>query len=86
MKVLIYIVVFVISYLFGSFAFPQLVGSARMIIKKNTTPYVFTLVLWSFIYIVISFLICFLLPKYFAVYIVAHIIPLALTLRTKNIE
>lgn len=49
-------------------------------------PFTYTLVLWSVIYIVVTSLMYLYLKKYLIVYFIAQIIPLILTLRTKNIE
>lgn len=86
MKLIVYIIVYFISYIFSSFAFPQIVGSIRMILNGNRMPYTFTLILWCIICISVSLLVYLYLTKYFIVYLVALIIPFILTIRTKNIE
>lgn len=86
MKIIARIAVFYFSYMFGSFAFPQMVGSIRMLLKKNVTPYVFTLALWSIICISIAALVYVYSIEYFILYVCGLIIPFILTIRTKNIE
>ena len=83
---LTYILIFMLSYLFGSFAFPQIIGSIRMIVNGFKKPYTFTLILWSVICVGVSLLVYFYLPIYFMAYIIALITPLVITLFTKNIE
>lgn len=86
MKILLYIVAYAISYIFGSFAFPQIVGSARMIVSGSKSPYTFTLILWSAIFMCVTLLVYFYLSKYFIIYLIALILPIIFTIRTKNIE
>lgn len=86
MEIIACIAVFYFSYLFGSFAFPQIIGSIKMLLKKNVTPYAFTLALWSIICISITALVCVYLIKYFVLYVFGLVIPFILTIRTKNIE
>lgn len=57
-----------------------------MLLKKNVTPYAFTLALWSIICISITALVCVYLIKYFVLYVFGLVIPFILTIRTKNIE
>jgi hypothetical protein len=85
-KLVAYIITYLISYLFGSFAFPQIVGSIRMITKGFRVPYIFTLILWLAICAGVTLLVYLHLSEYFTIYLVALIIPFALTIRTKNIE
>ena len=80
------IAMYAISYLFGSFAFPQIIGSARMIVSGSKRPYTFTLILWSAIFMCVTLLVYFYLSKYFIIYLIALVLPLIFTIRTKNIE
>lgn len=82
----IYSLVYILSYLFGSFAFPQIVGSIRMIRNGIKTPYTFTLILWSSICIIVTFLIYAFMREYFITYLIVLMVPLIITLRIKNIE
>ena len=86
MNWIIYIVVYVISYLFGSLAFPQIIGSFRMISNGIKTPYTFTLCLWSIIFIAVTILVHLYADEYFIVYLIGLMLPLLFTLKTKNIE
>lgn len=86
MNWLIYIVVYIISYLFGSFTFPQIVGSLRMISNGIKTPYTFTLCLWSVIFIIVTVLVHIHMNDYFIMYLIGLILPFLFTLQTKNIE
>ena len=86
MKFIFYIAVYLISYIFGAFAFPQIIGSIRMIAGGAKSPYTFTLVLWSIICICVTLLVYFYLPKYLIIYIIALVLPLIFTLQTKNIK
>ena len=86
MNWLIYIAVYFISYLFGSFAFPQIIGSLRMISNGIKTPYTFALCLWSVIFITVTVLVHIHMDDYFITYLIGLILPFLFTLQTKNIE
>ncbi len=86
MEILFYIIAYIISYMFGAFAFPQIVGSIRMIKTGFKTPYIFTLVLWIAIFVVVTLLVYLHLTKYFIVYLIALIFPFISTLCTDKIE
>ena len=86
MSWLIYIVVYIISYMFGCFAFPQIIGSIRCISSGIKTPYTFTLILWSIICVGVTVLVYAFASKYLIIYLIALILPLLISLRTKNIE
>lgn len=86
MFVVICIIVYAMSFVFASFALPQIIGSIRMISAGNTSPYVFTLVLWSVIVLVATVLMYIFCSAYFVLYLFGFIIPLISTLRTKNIQ
>ncbi len=86
MKILFFVIAYVITYIFGAFTFPQIVGSIRMIKMGFTRPYVFTLILWSTIFVIVTLLVYLYLPNYLPVYLVALILPLIFTLRTDKIE
>lgn len=80
------IITYILSYVFAAFAFPQIIGSIRMIAQGVTKPFVFTLILWTFIFIGITLLAYFYLSNYFAMYLVALILPFIFTIKTKNME
>lgn len=83
---LAYIATYVLSYSFGAFTFPQIIGSIRMIAHGFKKPYIFTLILWTAIFVGATLLMYYYLPTYLVMYLVALIIPLISTIFTKNIE
>ena len=86
MNWLIIIVVYIISYTFGAISFPQIIGSLRMIRNGIKSPYLFTLFLWTTIFITVTILVRYYLYEYFIMYLVALILPLIFTLKTKEIQ
>lgn len=86
MWILTFIIVYVVTYIFGAFVFPQIIGSIRMIANGITSPFVFTLILWTLILAGVSIAVYFFLNAYFYSYLLALVIPFFLTLKTKNIE
>ena len=81
---IIFYIVYQLTYFFGAFAFPQIIGSIRVL---NTRPnLLFAIVFWTFIVIAVSFAVYKFLFNYIIAYIIGLAIPFVLTLRTKNIE
>lgn len=86
MKLLAYVVAYIISYIFGAFSFPQIIGSIRMIMNGIKSPYVFTLVLWVCIFVFVTLIVYLYLSEYFPIYLVTLVIPFVITIQTKKIE
>jgi len=84
----IFFVVFfyLLSYAFGALALPQIIGSVREIKSGNKKPYAFTLFFWLAIFACVTMLIYTYMKQYFLTYLIALILPLLFTLRTKHIE
>ena len=74
------------SYVFGAVAFPQIIGSIREIKNGNKRPYTFTLLLWLTIFACVTWLIYAYMKQYFLTYLIALALPLLFTIRTKHIE
>lgn len=79
-------IIFIISYIFGAFAFPQIIGSIRRIMIGIKNPFVFTLSLWTVLFLLFSIVMYVFMHKYFIVYLCGLIKPFVITALTKHIE
>ena len=74
--------VYQLTYFFGAFAFPQIVGSIKM--YKERPNLLFPMLLWTLIVIAASIAVYLFLRDYIVAYFIGLIIPFIITLRTKN--
>lgn len=81
-----HLIVYILSYFFGAFVFPQIIGSIRAIRNGFKVPYTFTLVLWSTIFVAASIIMWIFGKNLIFSYLAGLILPFVFTLRTKNIE
>ena len=78
--------VMIFAYLFGSFAFPQIIGSFRALKSHFKKRYLFSLIFWSILVAASVLLVYEFLTGFIYAYAFVLLIPLILTIRTKNIE
>lgn len=80
------VIIFIISYLIGAFAFSQIIGSLQNIKLRGAKMTAITLLIWVIILIITSFVIYTKFNSSLIAYVVAMIISLLLVLSSGKIE
>lgn len=80
MNILIFLLIGYAAWLFGIFAFSQIIGSIR--VKSH----IFAIIFWSVIVISVSLLVCYFLFDYIWAYVIGLAISFIKILLTPNIS